>query len=341
VPDCFSALPLHFGGSRTDDDTDFDTETGKGSREMTTRRTVRTRLGCAARTRRAAWWLAALLLAGTPGPARAQEAEAEEVAQAAEEPAGWTGSGKLGVVATSGNTETQSVSGRVEADREWTTGTLRLEASALRAEQTDTTLRAVGPTPDDVTILSISESEPTAESYAATAQYDRDLTERLFAFGSVGWERDEPAGIADRFAVGLGAGHTWVEREDLDSRTGYGLTYTREEGTSGIERDFAGVRLSWDHRQDLTETTTYTHALVVNENLDDTDDLRADLLASIAVSMTERLALEVSGQLKYDAQPAFQAVPRELPDGTPAGDTVLVELEELDTVLSVALVVKL
>jgi hypothetical protein len=33
-------------------------------------------------------------------------------------------------------------------------------------------------------------------------------------------------------------------------------------------------------------------------------------------------------------------VPRELPDGTPAGDTVLVELEELDSVLSAALVVK-
>jgi putative salt-induced outer membrane protein len=322
-----------------DADETLDTETGKDTREMTKRRT--------ARSGATAWWMAVFLIAGIPGTALAQEAqeaqEAKEVeaAEAAEEePAGWTGSGELGVVATSGNTETQSISGRVEADREQSHGTLRLEASALRAEQTDSTLRAVGPTPDDVTIVETEESELTAERYAAAAQYDRDLTERLFAFGSLGWERDELAGIADRFAVGLGAGHTWVEREDLESRTGYGLTYTPEEGTSGIERDFAGVRLSWDHRQDLTETTTYTHALVVNENLDDTDDLRADLLTSIAVSMTERLALKVSGQLKYDAQPAFQAVPRELPDGTPAGDTVLVELEELDTVLSLARVVK-
>jgi hypothetical protein len=51
------------------------------------------------------------------------------------------------------------------------------------------------------------------------------------------------------------------------------------------------------------------------------------------------LALKVSAQLKLDAEPALLEVPREDPAGVPAGDVVLVELEELDTVLSAALVV--
>lgn len=287
----------------------------------------------------AAAWLAIALAAGVPLAAQDDAPPEAEGAAAAEEPAGWTGSGELGVVATSGNTETSSFSGRLEADREWASGTLRLTAAALRAEETESERRAVGATPDDVRIVETSESELTAESYSAAAQYDRELTERLFAFGSAGWERDELAGIADRFTVGTGLGHVWADREELSSRTSYGVTYTYEEGTSGLEQDFAGLRVSWDYRRMLTETTTYTHAFVVNENLDDTDDLRADLLASIAVAMTERLALKVSGQVKLDNQPAFEAVPRELPDGTPAGDTVLVELEEVDTVLSAALVV--
>ncbi len=285
-------------------------------------------------------WLTLVFVAGVP--LAAQDEVPEEAAEAAAQaPAGWTGSGALGVVATSGNTETSSISGRLEADREWASGTLRLTAAALRAEKTETERRAIGATPDDVRIVEISDTEPTAESYSAAGQYDRELTERLFAFGSAGWERDELAGIADRSTVGAGLGHVWADREELESRTSYGVTYTREEGTSGLEQDFAGLRVSWDYRRLLTETTTYTHALVVNENLDDTDDLRADLLASIAVAMTERLALEVSGQVKFDNQPAFEAVPRELPDGTPAGDTVLVELEEVDTVLTASLVVKL
>ena len=292
-----------------------------------------------ARTKTA--WGLILLLGWAGGPAWAQDEEAAGTGEAAEEEeTGWTGSGELGVVATSGNTETQSLSGRVEADREWRSGALRMEASALRAEQSSTTLRAIGATPDDVRIVETSDSERTAENYTAAAQYDRELSERLFAFGSLGWERDELAGIADRLSVGAGAGTVWIDREDLESRTSYGVTYTRENGVSGIDREFAGARVSWDYRQDLTESTTYTHALVVNENLDDTDDLRADLLASIAVSMTERLALKVSGHVRFDNQPAFRAVPRELPDGTPAGDSVLVELEELDSVLSAAVVVK-
>lgn len=286
----------------------------------------------------AAAWLIMGLAAGVP--LAAQEEATEEAAEAAaEEPAGWTGSGELGVVATSGNTETSSLSGRLEATRSWAEGTLRLTASALRAEETETERRAIGATPDDVRIVETSDTRLAAESYSAAAQYDHELTERLFAFGSTRWERDELAGIADRVSVGAGLGRIWADREELASRASLGVTYTREEGTSGLERDFAGLRVSWDYRRLLTETTTYTHALVVNENLEDADDLRADLLASIAVAMTERLALKVSGQVKFDNQPAFEAVPRELPDGTPAGDTVLVELEEVDTVLSAALVV--
>jgi len=53
------------------------------------------------------------------------------------------------------------------------------------------------------------------------------------------------------------------------------------------------------------------------------------------VAISERLALKVSLQLLYDNQPAVEAVPIE-----PAlEDVVLVELEELDSTLKVALVV--
>ena len=55
--------------------------------------------------------------------------------------------------------------------------------------------------------------------------------------------------------------------------------------------------------------------------------------------MTERLALKVSGEAKYDNEPALVEVPRELPAGVPTGDVALVELEALDTILSAALVV--
>lgn len=251
---------------------------------------------------------------------------------------GWTGGVELGLVATSGNTETTTFRFKASGERKWEEGKLKLEAGALRVEETDRTLTALG-TLDDFVVIEDETTEVTAESYHLRGRYDRHLTERMFAHGGAGWERDELAGIDNRFTLSGGLGNVWAEREGFESSTHYGVTYTREEPTLGAADEFLGLRLGWDLLWKLTETTTFTHDLVVDQNLDDTDDLRAEELAALAVAMTERLALKVSAQLKYDNQPAFAEVSLEQPLGTRTGEVVPVELDDLDTILSAALVV--
>lgn len=253
-------------------------------------------------------------------------------------PLGWAGSGELSLLATSGNSETYSLGLRAAATRTWEAALLTLEAAALQAEQTRVDRRLVGP-PEAPVLVETEASETTADKYSLRGNYDRELTERLLAFGSAGWERDELAGIANRAATAVGLGHVWADSEAMASRTRYGIGYTWEEFTSGLEDEFLNLRLEWSFRRLLTATTTFTSDLVVDENLEDTSDYRAGLLAAIAVTMTERLALKVSGEAKYDNEPALVEVPRELPAGVPTGDVALVELEALDTILSVALVV--
>ncbi len=63
------------------------------------------------------------------------------------------------------------------------------------------------------------------------------------------------------------------------------------------------------------------------------------MINSLAVSMSERLALKVSLQLLYDNLPSRRRVTLVGTDGTPTGGTVLVPLDELDTVFNVALVI--
>ena len=91
----------------------------------------------------------------------------------------------------------------------------------------------------------------------------------------------------------------------------------------------------------LGATTTYGNDLVVDENLDDTSDLRANLVNSVAVSMSRRLALKVSLQALYDHRPAFKEIP--LLDAPPPGGvtigTVLDRLDTLDTIVTASLVV--
>jgi putative salt-induced outer membrane protein YdiY len=260
-------------------------------------------------------------------------------AQEAEEPElGWAATAELSLVAAAGNTETSSLGLRATATRTWEEMLLKLEAGALRVEQTERTHRAVGP-PDAVVLVEEEDSVLTADNQFLRGRLDREIGERLLAFAGAGWERDELAGIADRLSVATGLGHVWAEREDFVSRTTYGVTYTWEESTAGREDDFAGLRAGWDLLRRLTPTTVFTNALVVDQNLEETSDLRVEELASVAVTISDRLALKVSAHLKLDADPALLEVPREEPEGTPTGDVVLVELDELDTVLSAALVV--
>ena len=89
----------------------------------------------------------------------------------------------------------------------------------------------------------------------------------------------------------------------------------------------------------LTKTTTWTSVLFLDGNFDDTSDYRADWSNGLAVAMTERLQLKATLQLLYDHQPGFVLVPVDRPAGSNLPSTVLAQLDELDSIFSVALVV--
>ncbi len=112
------------------------------------------------------------------------------------------------------------------------------------------------------------------------------------------------------------------------------MTYTIQEDVveaPGVDDSFFGLRGSYDFFHTLTESTGLSSVLVVDQNLNTPEDLRADWTNSIAVAMSERLALKTSLRLLFDNEPAFTAVP--LGDGQ-----VLTPLGKVDTVFTVAIV---
>lgn len=270
------------------------------------------------------------LVWGCAAAARAQEA--------AEKKLGWAGTAELSLLFTSGNAETESFGFRSTVTHTWLDALLKIEAAALRAEQTTITRSAVGP-PGDVVVSEDEQTQLTAENYLLRGQYDHEITERVFAFGGASWEQNELAGLDSRFLIAAGMGYIWADSEPLKNRASLGFTYTMEEDVSGLDAEFLGLRATWDYLRKLTPNTTFTNLLILDENLDETSDYRADDTASLAVAMNERLALKVSVQLLYDNEPSFVAVPREFPAGVPTGDVVPVQLDELDTIVSAALVV--
>ena len=162
---------------------------------------------------------------------------------------GWFDTAELTIVWTGGNAEASTLGFRNTLTRVWEKAAFRLDAGGIRTESTIKTRFALG-SADDFEIFEEAVSTLTAESYYLRGRYDRDLNDRFFAFGGVGWERNTFAGIDHRYSAVVGVGNIWSDNETIRFRTDYGLSYTRQKDvveSPGLAEGFLGVRVSGDY----------------------------------------------------------------------------------------------
>jgi putative salt-induced outer membrane protein len=264
-------------------------------------------------------------------------------------PSPWSDVAEFSYVATAGNSESSTLGFKNTLGRKWGQSSFELKAAGIRAENTTTTRTAVG-TGTNFTVIEDKDTALSAESYVLAGRFDRKVSERVFWFAGAGWTRNRFSGIQNRYEAAGGLGNLWVDSGRAKFRTDYALSYTKEEDVvvaPDTEEEFAGFRFSSKYEQKIGTGTTYVDELVLDENLNDTSDLRAAMLNSVAVSMSRRLALKVSLQWLYDHQPAFREIdlldappspPAPPPGGVKIG-TVLDQLDTLDTIFTTSLVV--
>ena len=254
----------------------------------------------------------------------------------------WQNATELTWVSTGGNASSSTLGLKAALTGTAAANTFKFDLGGVRGETTLRSLTATG-TPSSFSVNETNDSELTAESYFARLRYDRSLG-FAFTFGGAGWDRNTFAGVQNRYAVVAGVGKTWTETENGRFKTDIGATYTIQKDVDpapGSDDAFGGIRLSFDAMRRLSESADFTSTLVVNENLEDTGDVRADWVNSLAVSMSERLALKTSLQLLYDRQPSLLGVPLFDGGGVPTGSNVLTPGDEVDSILTLALVITL
>ena len=274
------------------------------------------------------WALAALSVA-RPDGASAQDEDDE---------LGWSDAAELTAVLTGGNAESTTLGFRNELSRVWEDANLAFTVGALRTEASTITRSAVGTSSSTFQVNKTAVSALTAANYFARAQYDRELSSRTFWYTGGGWERNTFTGIDHRHTGGGGIGNIWVDNDRTAFRTAYGVAVTRQNNVVGGDETFGGLRLSYDYRQQLTPNTEFTSVLVADENLSDRGDFRTDFTNALAVNMSDMLALKVSWPLLYDREPSLAEVPFLGASGAPTVETVLAELDTVDSFLTFALV---
>jgi hypothetical protein len=254
---------------------------------------------------------------------------------------GWSDTAELSFVVSGGNAEANTLGLRNSLSRTWERSIITIDASALRASTGTISRLAVGSSVNDFAVRKESTSAVTAENYLLRGRYDRNVTDRLFWFVGAGWDRNVFTGIQNRFEGIGGVGNTWFENDDRAFKTTYGLSIVNQEDVVSnpeVDSTFMAAQLSSDYRRTMGGAS-YANLIIVNQNLQATGDLRFDMVNSFSVSLVERLALKLTHQLLFDNQPSLVAIPLVRVDGTALESTVLVPLDKVDTIFTLAVVI--
>jgi Protein of unknown function, DUF481 len=247
-------------------------------------------------------------------------------------------SADLSWVVTTGNSRTATVGFGSELSRRWERHGLLLSASGTRASSSRGLSFAVGDVSDFEVVR--PDPEPTVEYYKLRGRYDHRVSERLFVLAGSSWERNRFSGLRSRLVAEGGFGFVVAASEATDFRATAGLTYTNNQEVvpnPALENNFAGARVSWTLKRRLTDTASLVHDLVLDENLKQTDDFRADLGLGLSVSISTRLALKASHRLLFRNLPALEQLPLRDAAGVETG-SVAAPLRKVDQGLSVSLV---
>ena len=278
--------------------------------------------------------LAGLALA-LPGALHAQE----------EDPARqrWVFKGELTSVIAQGNAENVTLGLGTTIRRRWERTAVRFEAGAIRVESGRISRQAVG-TPDDFDVEKNVDLETTAEAIFARAQIDRSVSETIDLYAGVDWLRNTFAGIDSRTLLAAGAGTSWFDTEKDRFSTALAVTYTFQQDVVEnpfLETNFAGARFSWEYWRKVSSNSEFESVFVADLNLQETQDRRIDTTQSLTVDINNALALKPSIQFVWRDLPSLAEIP--LLDGNrnPTGETVLAELDKLDTFFRLALVLTL
>ena len=245
----------------------------------------------------------------------------------------WTNKTTLGLVNTTGNSETTNFAVSNLFTRKWKRSNLEVTASALRSETTTRILSNQGGT-----AIETSATSTSAERYTLGTKYNSTIQNGLEWYAAAGWYRDRFAGIQNSYQGGGGLAYLFFENDRHKLQSEAGFAYVQEDRVDGTESTFPDLRAFLGYERALSESSKLTAHLEVLENLDETSDLRANALIGVTANLNKRVALNVGYEIKYDAEPVMVVVPGD-PAAIPPVPDALFEFDEIDTTLKAALVI--
>ena len=185
---------------------------------------------------------------------------------------------ELSLVATGGNTDTQTLG--VGASLAWRPAPWTTEAKVafVRAETNDV---------------------ETARSLTAELREARSINERLDAFGRVSYLSNEFSGINARTGVDGGIAYHLLRGPVHTFRVDAGLGYLHEERTTGEDLSFPLLNLGSGYRWRIAPTADLTEAILFTASLEDAANRRFSNAFALTAALTRLLSLKLSHEYRF------------------------------------------
>lgn len=192
----------------------------------------------------------------------------------------WSAAAELGFIKTSGNSETETLNAKFNAETSYNLWTHKLLLNALKSAS------------DDVR---------SAEKYRIEAQSDYALTDTSYIFGLANWENDNFSGLNYQAASVIGYGYKVLETEtmelNLEAAPGYRIT---EDENNNDEED-AIIRLAEIFSWNISKTSTLDQNLKVESGDSNTE-------TRFGIGMTNQingsLSMKVGFNIKHNSDVA-------------------------------------
>jgi len=201
----------------------------------------------------------------------------------------WSTHIELSYVNTSGNTQTQTLSEKLDIKWDGEVNRFFLKNSALYATQDD---------------------RETANRFDVNGRWERLFTERFFGFLTAGYERDKFSGYTYKWNGGPGIGYDLFKTAEHELKTLLSLLYyyNRIED-DGID-NYATFKAEVYYRWNILENLKLKEDLNYIVNLSDTKTYFVNSDTSLEVKVNEHVSLGVGYKVAYQNNPPSPGVKR-------------------------------
>jgi len=191
----------------------------------------------------------------------------------------WEGSGELGFVNTTGNTETVALNFKLNFIRTGERWRHRFTGTALNTSE---------------------DGIQDNERYVVEIQSDRKLAEKSWLFGAFRWDADKFGSYDPSVSLTAGYGHLLMQSEKHEMRGEIGVGYRKlTETVLGTSSSEAIVRFLLDDSWQMFKSTRWTNRLLVETGSSNTF---TQFNTALAVSMTDKFAVKLGFEARNNSK---------------------------------------